>query len=138
MDAEIKGVRHGFFDPVNLNTSITCTLANTSYVVYLNNPLAPGKKLRIKKLMWNNIGANGFLRIGYLTNAVAPVFVQCMPDIQMIAGTPDILTENEIPICGNTKDGFVIDNTVTTGSLGNIVVQSTIAGADISGEVEEI
>lgn len=112
----------------------------TSYVLYTKGTTTP-KKTRLKKIMWcNRAAGNGFLRIGYLTNAGIPVFTQVLPDIMMIGGGADgELNQADIPLCGNTPDGFAVDLTAATGSNGNIVAQATVGGAapaDVQVKVE--
>ena len=103
--------------------------------------LSLGKKAVIKKIMWINrtVGA-GVLRIGYLT--LAAVFTAVLPDITMVAGVDGEMTEAELPISGNTIEGFQADTTLVTGSLGNIIAQASVAGVapasvQVTIEVEE-
>lgn len=113
-------------------------LANT--LIHTLSTASP-KRAQIKKIMWRNrTAANSQLRIGYLT--VAAAFVQVLPDILMIAGVDDFMTDVEIPICGNGPEGFVADTTPVTGTTGDIYARSTVAGAagvnvQVIMEVEE-
>ena len=99
-------------------------VANTTYPAF---NLSPGKPAVIKKIMWfNNTGGNGFLRIGA---TIAAVFTQLLPSILMVNGVDGELGEDEIPICGNTPEGFAPDTTPATVTTGNIVVQATVGAA---------
>jgi len=60
----------------------------------------------------------------------------------MINGLYGEIREDNLPIAGNSITGFCADNTLNTGSLGDIVLQSDIGAAAptdimVSGEVEE-
>lgn len=112
--------------------------ALTSTIVYTKGNTS-NKKVRLKKIMWNNRNAAaGALRVGYIT--LAGAFVQVLPDIFMIGGGVDgDYAEPDLPLCGNAPDGFIADTTPVTGSLGDIAVQSTVAAAapnDIQVRVE--
>ena len=137
---ETKGIRHGFFDAVNRRTYISIIAAATSYVAH---SLSTGRRQVLRKITWfNRTGGGGVLRVGYLTNVAAPVFVQVLPDIDMINGLLGEIREDNLPIVGNSVTGFCADTTLNTGSLGNIVLQATVGGAApldvmVSGEVEE-
>lgn len=105
--------------------------------------LSPGKRAIIKKIMWiNRTGGGGFLRIGY-DDRVAPVagpnFTQVLPDILMVAGVDGAMREEDLPICGNTREGFAVDTTANTGTVGNIMAESSVGGAapnDVMVEIE--
>jgi len=133
-------VRHASYDAVNLRSYISIQAANTSYIAWL---LSTGKKAVIKKIMWiNRTGGNGYLRVGYLTNAAVPVFTQVLPDIMMVNGIDGQLTEAELPLCGNRPEGFCADTTANTGTLGNIIIQGSVGGAPandvmVTLEIEE-
>lgn len=103
---------------------IDILVANTSYTAFT---LSPGKRAVIKKILWfNNTGGNGFLWIGA---TIAAAFTQLLPSILMVNGVDGELGEDEIPICGNTPEGFVADTTVATLTTGDIVVQATVGAA---------
>ena len=111
--------------------------ANFSYVAWAPST---GKRAIIRKIMWyNNTGAAGYLRIGYLT--LGAVFTQVLPNILMVNLADGELGEAEIPITGNTREGFYPDTTAGTGTLGNIIVQGTVGGAAptcrVTMEIEE-
>ncbi len=115
--------------------------ALTSTIVYTKGNTS-NKKVRLKKIMWNNRNAAaGALRVGYIT--LAGAFVQVLPDIFMIGGGVDgTYAEPDLPLCGNDPDGFIANTTLVTGTLGDIAVQSTVAAAapndvQVRVEVEE-
>lgn len=114
---------------------VSVVAANVSTTLHA---LGAGKRATLKRIRWiNRTGGNGFLRIGYTSLAAA--FVQVHPDILMINGIDD---ELELPVCGNGPQGFSADTTAGTGSLGNLIVQSTVGAAaptdvQLIGEVEE-
>lgn len=134
------GIRHGRRATAAVPLVAMIALA-TSYQLW---GLTPGRRAIIKKIMWfvNGAGA-GTLQIGY--DNLAGVFVQCLPDIVVFNNLDGVLTELEIPLCGNAKDGgFVADTTLLTGTTGNIVAQTTCAGVGVATpvnvqiEVEEL
>ena len=106
--------------------------------------LSTGKRAVIRKLMiTNRTGGNVNVWIGYgdLTVA-ASVFRQTMPSIFMANGMDTELTEDQIPLNGNTPQGFAADTTAITGSNGNIIAEASNAAAapadvQIIAEVEE-
>lgn len=108
--------------------------------------LSLGKRAIIRKIMWNNrTGGVGPLLVGFADRTVVgAVFRQVMPFIWTLAGLDGELTEPELPIVGNTPQGFAVDNTVPAGTIGDIYVETTAAGAgagtplEVVIEVEEI
>lgn len=120
-------------------TRVTVALIGAPIVIWA---ISPGKRAIVKKIMWHNrTGAAGWLTFGHLT--LAAVFIPDLPDINMVNATDDELDENQLPIFGNTPEGFYPDITPLVGTLGNIVIQSTVGGAvpaDVAVriEVEEI
>ncbi len=120
---------------------IRVTFANIGISIVIWN-LSPGKRAIVRKIMWyNNTGGAGILSIGYLN--LTPAFVQALPQIRMVNATHDFMSEDELPIFGNMPQGFMADTTAVTGSLGNIVIQSSVGGApgvdaQIELEIEEI
>lgn len=101
--------------------------------------LSLNKRAKIKKIRANNrTGAIVTLQIGYDTNAGAPVFTPVMPDLSLLPGE-NWYEEGELPVCGNTPEGFQADTTVTTGTLGNIIGQASAAAAapaDVQVQIE--
>lgn len=105
--------------------------------------LSTGKRAIIRKIRWRNrTGANSNLRIGYGDRTVAgSVFRQVFPDILMLNGIDDGLEEKDLPITGNMREGFTVDTTAITGTLGNIIIgASAVAANDVQVmlEIEEI
>ena len=105
--------------------------------------LSAGKRAVIRKIRWiNRTVGLAFLRIGYDDRVAAPGgpnFVQVLPDILMVNGVDDHMTEEELPICGNMQEGFALDNTALTGSTGDIMAEASAAGAapaDVQVEIE--
>lgn len=100
--------------------------------------LSAGKRAIIRKVMWSNRTAgNTMLRIGY--NSLAVTFVQCLPDIEMVAGFDGELNVMDIPICGNNPLGFCPDTTPLTGTTGTIMggaVASAAAPNDVQVTIE--
>ncbi len=119
------------------------TPPSTASILWTKSTL-PGRVAVIRKLMYRNrTGGVVSLRIGYNTNAVVPAFVQVAPDILATNGVDGELTEAELPIMGNTVVGFATDATVTTGTLGNIMIGATASAAapndvQVMAEIEEM
>ena len=117
---------------------VSAIVAATSYVLWLKSPLRVAHLLRVH---WTNRNAAASaLRIGYLTLAAA--FVQVHPDIIMLAGFDDEVVF-PWPGPGNTRYGFAADTTAITGSLGNIIIQCSVAGAapadiQVDGDIAEL
>lgn len=102
-------------------------VAATSYTAWT---LSLGKRAVIRKIMWyNNTGGASVLEVGFLTNAAVPVFTAVLPRILMVNGNDGQIPEDQLPIAGNTPEGFQADTTANTGTLGNIIVQATVGGA---------
>lgn len=109
--------------------------------------LSSGKRAIIRKIRWRNrSGANANLLIGYgdLTPA-GSLFRQVFPSILMLAGTDGELTEDQIPIMGNSREGFAADTTAVTGTTGDILVETDAAGVgaapndvQVIMEIEEV
>jgi len=140
MPDKIFGVQVASWDVANNRSYITVIAANTSYTLHT---LSAGKRGILRKLNWMNraVAGNGFLRIGYTNLAAA--FVQVFPDILMVQFIDGGLTEDELPIIGNSPLGFMANTTLLTGSVGNIIVQCSVGGAApndvmVSAEIEEI
>lgn len=105
-----------------------------------NNPTAftlpTGKRAVIKKIWWRNrIGVNANLLIGFGDRTVAgSIFRLAGPRILMVNGIDGQLDENEIPIFGNSSQGFIADTTVPTGTTGAIILETDgAAGTEAAG-----
>lgn len=110
---------------------VTLVLAATSYTLWLKSP---GRKAHIRSIRWFSALA-GTLTIGFTSLAAA--FVPAYHVLDMLAG----LAGEEIfnwPGPGNTIDGFAADATAITGSLGNIILQASVAGSVVSAEIAEL
>jgi len=82
----------------------------------------------IRKIMWfTNQAGNPTLQVGYTT--LAAVWTPVMPDIYMLTGIDGELDEANLPVAGNTIQGFQIDATLVTGFAGIIAVRASAAGA---------
>lgn len=117
---------------------VSIVAAATSTVLWI---LSAGKKAVVKKLIvHNHQGAAVTLQIGHLT--LGGAFTPDVVDFYCLAGIDNVWTEFELPIFGNTREGFCADTTPVTGTLGNIIAQASAAGADpadveVCIEVEE-
>lgn len=103
--------------------------------------LSTGKRAIIKKIAWRNrAGANGNLLIGFGDRTVAgSIFRQVFPSILMLNGVDGEIGEEALPVMGNSREGFANDGTVTTGTTGNIIVETDIAGVGAApGNVQVI
>lgn len=102
--------------------------------------LSPGKRAVIKKIAWRNrIGVNANLLIGFGDRTVAgSIFRQVFPSILMVNGVIDELTEEAIPIMGNSREGFVADTTAVTGTTGAIIVETDGAAGAAPADVQVI
>lgn len=102
--------------------------------------LDTGKRAIIRRLRWRNrTGGGGNLLIGFGDRTGAgSLFRQVFPAIFMVNGIDDGLTEGELPVMGNTPEGFFNETTVPTGSNGNILIETDAAavGAGTPVEVE--
>jgi len=115
-----------------------------------NNPtawtLSIGKRAIIRKIMWRNgIALAANLLVGFGDRTVAgSIFRQVLPNIRMVSGVDGELNEEDLPIVGNSPEGFVADTTPVTGTIGNIFVETDgAAGAypgnvQVSMEIEEV
>lgn len=94
----------------------------------IGNPPQGAAKLVIRKIAWmNNIGVNGQLLLGYADRTGGgALFRQVFPNVMMVNGIQD--EWQNPPIMGNTREGFMVDTTLITGSLGDIYVECTTAG----------
>lgn len=92
-----------------------------------NPPQGPVNVVIKKIAWWSNFGLNAQLLIGYGDRTVAgSLFRQVFPTILMINGQPDHW--DDPPIMGNSPEGFKIDLTAVTGTLGDIYVECPTAG----------
>lgn len=118
---------------------VSCVAAATTYTLHT---LSTGKRAIVRKISaFNHQAVAVRLQIGYLT--LGAVFTPCLPDIYLVTGMDLRLTEDEIPVCGNSPEGFIADTTAVTGTLGNISCQVSAAAAapadiEVQVEVEEI
>lgn len=85
-------------------------------------------KMVIRKISWYlGLGINATLLIGYGDRTVAgSLFRQVFPTILMVTGVHD--EWRNPPIMGNTREGFMIDVTPVTGTLGDIYIESPTVG----------
>ncbi len=102
-------------------------------VLFIN----PGRKVILRKITWRNLtGGNGNLLIGYGDRTGAgSLFRQVHPNLFMVA-LDDRLEEGQIPLMGNSREGFVPDGTVPTGTTGDILVETDAAGVGAGTPVE--
>ena len=109
--------------------------------------LSTGKRAVLKKILWRNrTGGNGNLLVGYADRTVAgALFRQVLGSILMVNGVDGELREEDLPICGNSREGFVIDTTAVTGTIGDIYLGTDCAGVGAAPgnvqvvlEVEEV
>lgn len=108
-------------------------------VALLTMPTVRPMKLVIRKLRWRNrSGVAANLLIGYGDRTLAgSLFRQVFPSIWMLAGIDDVLEEGQIPVFGNTPEGFYVDTRPTpavapfVGTIGDILVEtdSAVVGA---------
>jgi hypothetical protein len=98
------------------------------------NPPQGAVRLVVRKIAWyNQIGINGILLVGYGDRTVAgSLFRQVYVPITIVNGVDDML---EPPIFGNTPEGFMIDTTAVTGTLGDIYVECTTVGIGVATPV---
>jgi len=91
--------------------------------------LSTGRRAKLRKIMWRNrTGGNGNLLVGYADRTVAgALFRQVLPSILMVNGVDGEMGEAEIPISGNTPEGFFNNTTVPTGSTGDIYLGTDCA-----------
>ena len=96
----------------------------------------------VRKVMCrNNQGANIQLVLGYDNLAVA--WVPVMPSLTCLTGLDNEWVEAELPVAGNTVQGWTIDATPLTGWAGVIAARVSAAAAipndvQVTIEVEEI
>lgn len=105
------------------------TNAVTAWILGLNAKVA-----KIRKITWRNrTGGNGNLLIGVGDRTVAgSIFRQVFPSILMLNGIDGELTEDQLPIMGNTREGFAADTTPVTGTVGNILVETSTPGVGVA------
>lgn len=102
--------------------------------------LSTGKRAVIKKIMWRcGIAGGANLLVGYGDRTVAgSIFRQVLPNIRMVTGVDGELNEEDLPIAGNSPEGFVADTTAVTGSVGSIFVETDGAAGAYPGDVQVI
>lgn len=85
-------------------------------------------KMVIRKIAWHQVcGVNAILLIGYGDRTVVgSLFRQVGPPILMVNGVDDHW--DNPPIMGNAREGFMIDVTPVTGTLGDIYIESPTVG----------
>ncbi len=107
------------------------TNAILAVVMPIGNPPQGPVKMVIRKIAWyNSIGINGTLLIGYGDRTLAgSVFRQVFPTIFMVNAITDEWVDP--PIMGNTREGFMIDLTAVTGSLGDIYIECPTVGIGV-------
>lgn len=108
-------------------------------IAHVLSPVTPHRAI-IRKIMWRNLtGADADLLVGYADRTVAgALFRQVMPNIKALFGFDGELTEDELPIAGNTPQGFAVDLTIPTGSIGNVYVETTAIGVGAGTPMEVI
>ena len=104
------------------------TNATRAIAMPAGNPPQGAVRLVVRKVAWyNQIGINGILLIGYGDRTVVgSLFRQVYVPIRMVNDVDDVLEDP--PLMGNTPEGFMIDTTAVTGTLGDIYVECTTAG----------
>src|SRR4030042_2591751 len=141
---DMIGIRKGRMSTAAVPIVTMIALA-VNYVLWTITTLPVGRKAILRKVSWYSAGAGaGTILIGYVN--LAGAFVQCMTDIVVANLLDGYLTEQEIPLCGNVKDGgFAGDTTVLVGTNGNIVAQAALfpgiaapTPVRIQVEVEEV
>ncbi len=92
------------------------------------NPPQGAVRMVIRKIAWmNNIGINGTLLVGYADRTGGgALFRQVFPNIMMVNGIQDEWVDP--PIMGNAREGFMIDTTLITGTLGDIYIECPTVG----------
>ena len=106
----------------------------TAFTLFTLPTQRAGTRAVIRKLAFRNqSGGNGNLLIGYadLTAPGAGALFVLIGAVYMINGIADFMTEAELPIFGNTPQGFQADTTPVTGTLGNIIVETDCLGAAV-------
>lgn len=99
--------------------------------------ISAGRTARIKKLhAFNGQLANVTLEIGY--DNLAAAWTPVLPRYALITGMDFTLGEDEIPMCGNSPDGFHVDTTALTGFAGVISARASAAGAGVLAVSVEI
>lgn len=106
---------------------VSIVAAATSTIVYTLGTTRPERVIIRKVLIFNRQAATILLSIGFDT--VAAVFTQVLPQLSAVANIPVTYNEDDLPICGNTPEGFQADTAAVTGTLGNIVAQASAAAA---------
>lgn len=123
-------VTSGLISLVAAGAGVGGAIANATLAIPMpvGNPPQGGVRMVIKRIAWwSGIGINAQLLIGYADRTLAgALFRQVLPTIAML---PNLNDEwQDPPLAGNTRQGFMIDTTATTGSLGDIYVECPTAG----------
>ena len=96
------------------------------------------KLVVIRKILFRNrSGGNGNLVIGFGDRTVAGSrFQRTHPLIFMLNGIDGVLTEEDIPVSGNMRTGFMLDTTPVNGTTGAILVGTDCVGVALATPVE--
>lgn len=101
----------------------------TGFVLYT---LPVGLRAIIRKLaIRNQTGANANLLIGYGDRTVVGSIFRLIGAVWAVNNLPDFLTEDELPIFGNTPEGFKLDLTIPGGTTGDIIIETDSAFAAV-------
>lgn len=129
-----KLISSGLQSIVAVGAGVGGAIANAILAVPMptGNPPQGGVRMVIRKISWyQNCGVNATLLIGYGDRTVAgSLFRQVLPTIIMINGIHD--EWQNPPIAGNTSEGFMIDTTGVTGTLGDIYIESPTVGIGVA------
>ncbi len=125
-----KRVSSGLLSIIAVGAGVGGAIANAYNAIPMpvGNPPQGGVKIVVKKLAWYHaLGFGATLLIGYGDRTVAgSLFRQVFPTINMVSG--QFGWWDDPPIMGNTPEGFMIDTTAVTGTLGNVLIESPTAG----------
>jgi len=125
-----KIVSSGLQSIVAVGAGVGGAIANAilAYPMPVGSPPQGATRMVIRKVAWyQNCGVNATLLIGYGDRTVAgSLFRQVATTIVMINGATDVW--DDPPIWGNTPEGFMIDLTAVTGTLGDIYIESPTVG----------
>lgn len=116
---------------------VSIVAAATDAILFILGTATAQRAIIRKIMVMNHQAAPITLQIGFTT--LGAVFTPVLPDLYCINGIESSWTEEELPICGNTPEGFQADATAVTGTLGNIIAQASAAGAiplDIEVRIE--
>jgi len=129
-----KIVSSGIQSIVAVGAGVGGAIANAilAFPMPIGNPPQGMVKMVIKRIAWyQNMGVNATLLVGYADRTIGgALFRQVLPTIQMINGSHDMW--DNIPMAGNTHEGFMIDMTATTGTLGDIYIECPTAAIGVA------